>query len=138
MFSTWSGLAFEKLCLNHEEQVRAALGVSGVSAEVFSWFSKAKEKVPKARGAQIDMLIDRADKTINVCEMKFLDEPSGGAERWSTPYSMSAKDEEDIERRVSALRRETGTDKQVIVTLITTKGLVRNRRTSERRAKPAA
>ena len=70
--------------------------------------------------------------------MKFLDEPSGGAERWSTPYSMSAKDEEDIERRVSALRRETGTDKQVIVTLITTKGLVRNRRTSERRAKPAA
>ena len=68
MFSTWSGLAFEKLCLNHEEQVRAALGVSGVSA----------------------------------------------------------KDEEDIERRVSALRRETGTDKQVIVTLITTKGLVRN------------
>ena len=114
--------------LNHEEQVRAALGVSGVSAEVFSWFSKAKEKAPKARGAQIDMLIDRADKTINVCEMKF----------WSTPYSMSAKDEEDIERRVSALRRETGTDKQVIVTLITTKGLVRNRRTSERRAKPAA
>lgn len=126
MFSTWSGLAFEKLCLNHEEQIRAALGVSGVSAEVFSWFSKAKEKAPKARGAQIDMLIDRADKTINVCEMKFLDEPSGGAERWSTPYSMSAKDEEDIERRVSALRRETGTDKQVIVTLITTKGLVRN------------
>ena len=62
-----------------------------------------------------------------------MDEPSGGAERWSTPYSMSAKDEEDIERRVSALRRETGTDKQVIVTLITTKGLVRNRRTSERR-----
>ena len=55
----------------------------------------------------------------------YLDEPSGGAERWSTPYSMSAKDEEDIERRVSALRRETGTDKQVIVTLITTKGLVR-------------
>ena len=132
MFSTWSGLAFEKLCLNHEEQVRAALGVSGVSAEVFSWFSKAKEKAPKARGAQIDMLIDRADKTINVCEMKFLDEPSGGAERWSTPYSMSAKDEEDIERRVSALRRETGTDKQVIVTLITTKGLVRNRRQTER------
>ena len=46
------------------------MGVSGVSAEVFSWFSKAKEKAPKARGAQIDMLIDRADKTINVCEMK--------------------------------------------------------------------
>lgn len=113
MFSTWSGLAFEKLCLNHEEQIRGALGISGVTAEVFSWFSKAKDK---QRGAQIDMLIDRADKTINVCEMKF----------WSTPYAMTAKDESDIERRVAALQRETGTDKNVIVTLITTKGLVRN------------
>lgn len=116
-------MAFEKLCLNHEEQIRAALGVSGVSAEVFSWFSKAVETVDpktgkkvKSRGAQIDMLIDRADKVINVCEMKF----------WSTLYSMSAKDEADIERRVSALRYETGTDKNVIVTLVTTKGLVRN------------
>lgn len=122
-FNAWSGLAFEKLCLNHEEQIRAALGVSGVSAEVFSWFSKAVETVDpktgkkvKSRGAQIDMLIDRADKVINVCEMKF----------WSTLYSMSAKDEADIERRVSALRHETGTDKNVIVTLVTTKGLVRN------------
>ncbi len=116
VYSTWSGLAFEKLCMNHEEQIRAALGVSGVSAEVFSWFSKASEKPAQTRGAQIDMLIDRADKTINVCEMKF----------WSTPYVMTAKDETDIERRVSALRRETGTDKNVIVTLVTTKGLVRN------------
>ena len=70
--------------LNHEEQVRAALGVSGVSAEVFSWFSKAKEKAPKARGAQIDMLIDRADKTINVCEMKFFDERSGKPITWTS------------------------------------------------------
>ena len=132
MFSTWSGLAFEKLCLNHEVQIRAALGISGVSAEVFSWFSKAskkdasvdvdadskddKKKAAKARVSQIDMLIDRADKTINVCEMKF----------WSTPYSMSAKDADDIERRVLALMHETGTDKNVIVTLVTTKGLVRN------------
>jgi len=113
LFSTWSGLAFEKLCLNHEEQIRWALGISGVSATVFSWFSKSKDE---QRGAQIDMLIDRADKTINVCEMRF----------WSTPYAMTAKDESDIERRVSALRRETGTDKQVVVTMITAKGLLRN------------
>ncbi len=123
MFTTWSGLAFEKLCLNHEEQIRGALGIAGVSAEVFSWFSKAKETVDpktgkkvKSRGAQIDMLIDRADKVINVCEMRF----------WSQPYVMTAKDEGDIERRVNALTRETGTDKNVIVTLVTTKGMERN------------
>lgn len=76
---------------------------------------KTGKKV-KSRGAQIDMLIDRADKVINVCEMRF----------WSQPYAMTAKDEADIERRVEALTRETGTDKNVIVTLVTTKGLERN------------
>lgn len=62
------------------------------------------------------MLIDRADKVINVCEMKF----------WSRPYAMTEKDEDDIERKVSALKQETGTDKSVIVTMITAKGLQRN------------
>lgn len=45
---------------------------------------------------------------------------------WSQLYAMTAKDEADIERRVEALTRETGTDKNVIVTLVTTKGLERN------------
>ena len=123
LFSTWSGMAFETLCLNHEHQIRAALGIAGVSAEVFSWFYKAKVKDGaagngniKEYGAQIDMLIDRADKVINVCEMKYRNKP----------YLMTAKDEADIERRVSALIRETGTDKNVIVTMITAKGLERN------------
>ena len=62
------------------------------------------------------MLIDRADKVINVCEMKF----------WSRLYAMTEKDEDDIERRVSALKQETGTDKNVIVTMITAKGLQHN------------
>ena len=55
---------------SRENEEKCLKVVASVSAEVFSWFSKAKEKAPKARGAQIDMLIDRADKTINVCEMK--------------------------------------------------------------------
>lgn len=110
-FNTWSGLAFEMLCLNHVDQIKGALGISGVSSEVFSWFGKGEH-----RSAQIDMLIDRADKTINLCEMKYL----------SHVYAMTAEDEDDIERRVAALRESTGTEKNVIVTLITTKGLNRN------------
>ena len=110
-FNAWSGLAFEMLCLNHVDQIKGALGISGVSSEVFSWFGKGEH-----RSAQIDMLIDRADKTINLCEMKYL----------SHVYAMTAEDEDDIERRVAALRESTGTEKNVIVTLITTKGLNRN------------
>lgn len=110
-FNVWSGLAFEMLCLNHVDQIKGALGISGVSTEVFSWFGKGEH-----RSAQIDMLIDRADKTINLCEMKYL----------SQVYAMTAQDEDDIERRIAALRESTGTEKNVIVTLITTKGLSRN------------
>ena len=110
-FNAWSGLAFEMLCLNHVDQIKGALGISGVSSEVFSWFGQGEH-----RSAQIDMLIDRADKTINLYEMKYL----------SHVYAMTAEDEDDIERRVAALRESTGTEKNVIVTLITTKGLNRN------------
>ena len=111
VYSTWSGLSFEMLCLNHAEQIKKALGISGITANVFSWFGKGER-----RSAQIDMLIDRADRTINICEMKF----------HSKPYSMTAKDEEDIERKVSSLVEATNTDKAIIVTMITAKGLERN------------
>ena len=111
LYSTWSGLSFEMLCLNHIEQIKTALGISGISANVFTWLGKDKQ-----RSAQIDMLIDRADRTINICEMKY----------YGKPYTMTAKDEEDIERKVSTFVEATGTDKNVIVTMITTKGIERN------------
>lgn len=111
VYSTWSGLSFEMLCLNHVEQIKKALGISGITANVFSWFGKGEQ-----RSAQIDMLIDRADRTINICEMKF----------WNRPYTMTAKDEEDIERKVSTFIETTNTNKNVIVTMITTKGIDRN------------
>ena len=99
------------LCLNHVDQIKKALGISGITANVFSWFGKGEQ-----RSAQIDMLIDRADRTINICEMKF----------WNRPYTMTAKDEDDIERKVSTFIETTNTDKNVIVTMITTKGIDRN------------
>ena len=111
VYSAWSGLSFEMLCLNHAEQIKTALGISGITANVFSWFGKGESS-----SAQIDMLIDRADKTINVCEMKF----------WNRPYAMTAKDEADIERKVSTFIEATKTDKSIIVTMITTKGVEQN------------
>lgn len=111
VFSTWSGLSFEMLCLNHVEQIKMALGISGITANAFSWLGKGKD-----RSAQIDLLIDRADKTINICEMKF----------YNKPYAMTAKDEDDIERKVTSFIEATHTDKNIIVTMITAKGLERN------------
>jgi len=110
-FSSWCGLAFEMLCLNHIEQIKQALGISGVSTNIFSWFGKGEK-----RSVQIDLLIDRADKTINLCEMKF----------YGKPYQLTAKDEQDIEDKVLTFREITKTDKNIIVTMITSKGIERN------------
>jgi hypothetical protein len=56
------------LCLNHIQQIKQALGIAGIQSRVCCWLSKAEEE---KRGAQIDLLIDRADDVVNVCEMKF-------------------------------------------------------------------
>lgn len=111
VYSVWSGLSFEMLCLNHAEQIKMALGISGITSNVFSWFGKGEK-----RSAQLDMLIDRADRTVNICEVKF----------YNSPYAMSAKDEMDIERKVESFIEATKTDKNVIVTMITAKGIDKN------------
>ncbi len=111
VYSVWSGLSFERLCFNHVEQIKRSLGISGVVSNVFSWFGKGEHgKV------QVDMLIDRADKTINLCEMKF----------YGRQYAMTAKDEDVINQKVSSFIEATGTDKSVVVTMITVKGIAHN------------
>lgn len=67
--NTWAGLSFEMVCLQHIEQIKRALGISGVVSHAYSWTHKASN--PDDRGAQIDLLIDRNDDVINLCEMKY-------------------------------------------------------------------
>ena len=68
-YNSWCGEAFEIVCLLHIKQIKQLLGISGIDSEEFSWKSKAKEG-----GVQIDLLIDRADKVITICEMKYYSE----------------------------------------------------------------
>lgn len=112
----WSGLAFELLCLNHHRQIEQALGIAGIVTQVFSWITpvNAEEK------AQIDLIIKRADKVINVCEMKFYD----------GNYVMKKKDYNDIDRRVRAFRTANGIRYAIHPVLVTTFGLEQNQYSS--------
>jgi hypothetical protein len=71
MFSTgnswksWSGYAFESVCMKHIDQIKAAMGIKNVYAEVSVW--RYQPKMASDKGAQIDLLIDRADRCINIC-----------------------------------------------------------------------
>lgn len=109
---TWAGLAFEQLCLNHHEQIEQALGIWGVITTASSWTtpSGATEK------AQIDLVIKRADKVVNVCEMKFYD----------GFYTMKKKDADDIARKVRIFRSEQNVSMAVHPVLVTTFGLANN------------
>ena len=61
-YASWSGFAFETLCQKHIKQIKKGLGLSGIDSKNSSWQNK---------NAQIDLLIDRSDRSINICEMKF-------------------------------------------------------------------
>ena len=64
---SWRGFAFENLCFNHIKQIKAALGISGVSSKQSAWSKRDDDN----DGTQIDLLIDRNDNVINMCEIKF-------------------------------------------------------------------
>jgi len=64
------GLSFELVCLNHHKQIKTALGIAGVGTAISTWRSKA-DKDGGIPGFQIDMIIERADRIIHLCEMKF-------------------------------------------------------------------
>jgi len=104
----WSGHAFEMLCLRHIPQIKQKLGISGISTEVFTW--KSKKVYP---GAQIDIVISRRDGVINLCEMKYSMHPT----------TITAQDDQGLQRKRTAFLAETGTRKAIHTTMVTTYGL---------------
>lgn len=112
VYNAWSGLAFEMLCLNHLPQIKEALGIGGVQTAVYCW------RTPKDtdKGAQIDLLIDRADHCINLCEMKFS----------RSEYVMTKTECEKIENRMDAFINYTNTKSSIRITLISSFGVQKN------------
>ena len=111
--NTWRGLAFEDVCFRHSTQIKAALGISGVQAEVFPWHTAAEGK---SAGAQVDMLIDRADRVLNLCEMKFSQDN----------FSIDKDYDEKLRSRIATLTEKTSNKKNIQPTLVTTYGLKMN------------
>lgn len=75
--SAWEGYAFEQVCLHHIPQIKKRLGINGILSNVCTWSYRGGEDADgnKLPGAQIDLVLDRGDKTINLCEMKFESQP---------------------------------------------------------------
>lgn len=104
LHNTWAGLAFERVCLQHLEQIKKSLGFSAVISTAHSWTGS---------GAQIDLLIDRNDDFINVCEMKY----------YKGKYPLTSEEVDKMQNRINALQQQTGTTKSINLTLITSYGV---------------
>ena len=106
--TAWYGLAFERICKAHMPQIKSALGISSVSTEFYTWKTNQVEN-----GAQIDIVIDRADNTINLCEVKYSEDL----------YSLDKEEFLKIQNRIRAFKEVTGTRSSIIPTMITTFGM---------------
>ncbi len=74
-YESWCGYAFESICFKHADAIRAAIGIADVQTQLASWRYAAKPGSDE-EGAQIDLLIDRADRCINICEIKYSPVPT--------------------------------------------------------------
>ncbi len=110
--NVWEGLAFERVCFQHIKQIKQALGISGVSTKVYSW--RVADNPEYGKGAQVDMVIERADHIVNLCEMKFS----------PTKYAIKKSDDENL-RNKRARFSETGHN-AIHITLITPYGIKEN------------
>ncbi len=112
-YIAWSGYAFENICFQHIYQIKKALGISGIYTSSSSWKHVGNNEVP---GAQIDLLIDRDDQIINICEAKFT----------KKEFAITKSYAAELRRKLSVFQFVTGTKKSVHTTLLSTYPAFRN------------
>ncbi|GGB07035.1 AAA family ATPase [Puia dinghuensis] len=110
---SWSGIAFESICQKHISAIKTALGIPAVYTRVsaWRWHSKAGQS-----GTQIDLLIDRKDDCINICEMKFSE----------TEFVIQKSYSTELDTKLRVFKERTATRKQLFLTMITTYGVKEN------------
>lgn len=108
---SWRGFSFEGVCLTHISSIKRALGIDGVRTTQAPWRSKDTDP-----GAQIDLVIDRADRVVNLCEMKFS----------ISDFEVSKKYEGELRHKLDTFIKETKCRKSVHTTLVTTYGIKKN------------
>ncbi len=111
-YKIWSGFSFETVCLKHIKQVKKGLKIDAIYSTNSSWFNK---------NAQIDLLIDRDDNVINICEMKF----------YNSPYTINKTHYNNLKNKLSEFENENNTNKNNFLTMITTYGIIQNKYSTE-------
>lgn len=108
------GLTYERICMAHIQQIKHALRIDAISTLSYSWRSKMTTPA-----TQIDIIIERADKIVNICEVKYSQDE----------YNLDKEEYEKICKRKNAFIQETGIRHTPWLTMITTEGIARGKYT---------
>jgi len=109
----WKGFSFENVCFEHIDQIRDAIGIRGVSTEAYPWLFKGNDTYD---GAQIDLVLERADRVVNLCEMKFV----------SSDYVIDKGMDMSIRNKFGIYEGVTRKRRTIQYVLVTTFGLKKN------------
>ncbi|MFH0945612.1 MAG: ATP-binding protein [Planctomycetota bacterium] len=116
-FAAWSGYAFENLCFKHVDQLLEALGLSAIGVDSSTWRHLPGPGRPEAgRGAQIDLLLDREDDTITLCEMKFTE----------SAFTIDRKHARELMEKIGVFEAVTKTRKSIQLVMVSAAGLKAN------------
>ncbi|HMS69561.1 MAG: ATP-binding protein [Saprospiraceae bacterium] len=112
-YKIWAGYAFENICFRHQHQIILATKLEAIQTEFSSFYHSATKELP---GAQIDMVLDRADQVINLFEIKFYKEPL-----------IITKDmAQNLRTKMAIFRAATKTKSQIFISLVSVYGIVDN------------
>lgn len=117
-YKIWKGLAFESLCLKHINEIKKALGIQNVYTETSSF---SRIGAVESNGFQIDLIIDRKDATINLCECKF----------YESNFEISKKYAQEIKMRKAGFIEFSKTKKMVLNTFIANETIIENEHSLE-------
>lgn len=111
--NVWKGLAFERVCLQHIPQIKSALGISGVQTNVCSWYTRGNGE---HKGAQIDLVMQRADGFTDILEMKHS----------TQPFAISSDYADILQNKLNAYQQLSKDKRTLHLVLITTNGVIHN------------
>ncbi|MBM3197812.1 MAG: ATP-binding protein [Chlamydiae bacterium] len=109
----WAGYAFENVCFKHVDQIRRALDLQAISCEIGSWKYFPSRGKKDAIGAQIDLIFDREDGVVTLCEIKYSEKI----------FALEKSEAMNILHKVELFSSSIQQKKQVQVALITTQGV---------------
>ena len=107
---SWSGFAFESICMKHIKQLKIALGIEGVHTEQYMWRYNPKQGEV---GAQIDLIIDRQDRCVNLCEMKFS----------INEFEITKSYANELQSKMNVFSQKSKSRKTLLLTMVTTNGV---------------